>query len=80
MTFVWLKVGSPKPVAIGVVARPCKSSPAPTQPNGNGGVERVNHAIAEMLAMVVNKFHNNRDEQLPHVEFAYNISVIAATG
>ena len=24
-------------------------------PNGNGGVERVNHTMAQMLAMVVNE-------------------------
>ena len=25
------------------------------QPNGNGGVERMNHTMAEMLAMIVNE-------------------------
>ena len=33
-----------------------------------------------MLAMVVNELQNNWDVQLPHVEFAYNNSVSAATG
>ena len=33
-----------------------------------------------MLAMVVNEQHYDWDLQLPHVEFAYNISVSAATG
>ena len=33
-------------------------------PNGNGGVERVNHTLAQMLAMVVNELQNNWDEQL----------------
>ena len=49
-------------------------------PDGNGGVERVNHTMAQMLAMVVNELRNNWDEQPPHVEFAYNNSVSAATG
>ena len=49
-------------------------------PNGNGGVERVNHTMAQMLAMMVNELQNNWDVQLPHVEFAYSNSVSAATG
>ena len=36
--------------------------------------------MAQMLAMVVNELQNIWDEQLPHVEFAYNISVGAGTG
>ena len=34
-------------------------------PNGNGGVERVNHTMAQMLAMVVNEQQNNWDVRLP---------------
>lgn len=49
-------------------------------PNGNGGVERVNHTMAQMLAMVVNERQDDWDVHLPHVEFAYNNSVNAATG
>ncbi|CAB1101426.1 unnamed protein product [Ectocarpus sp. CCAP 1310/34] len=49
-------------------------------PNGNGGVERVNHTMAQMLAMVVNERQDDWDIHLPHVEFAYNNSVSAATG
>ena len=49
-------------------------------PNGNGGVKRVNHTMAQMLAMVVNEHQDDRDLQLPHVEFAYNNSVSAVTG
>ena len=30
-------------------------------PNGNGWVERVNHTMAQMLAMVDNELQNNRD-------------------
>ena len=36
--------------------------------------------MAQMLAMVVNELQNNWIEQLPHVEFAYNNSISAATG
>ena len=49
-------------------------------PSGNGGVERVNHTMAQMLAMVCNKHQNDWDGHLPHVEYAYNNSVSAATG
>ena len=49
-------------------------------PNGRCGVERVNHMMAQMLALVVNELQNDWDMPLPHVEFAYNISVSAATG
>ena len=31
-------------------------------PNGNCGVERVNHTMAQMLAMVVNELQSNWDE------------------
>ena len=50
------------------------------RPNGNGSVERVNHTTAQMLAMVVNERKDDWDVHLPHVEFAYNNSVSAATG
>ena len=36
--------------------------------------------MAQMLAVVVNELQNVWDEQLPHVKFAYNNSVSAATG
>ena len=49
-------------------------------PNCYGGVERVNNAMAQMLAMVVNERQDDWDLHLPHVEFAYKNSVIAATG
>ena len=48
-------------------------------PNGDDGVERVNHTMAQMLAMVVNERRDNWDVRLPHVEFDYNICVSAAT-
>ena len=50
------------------------------RPNGNDGVERVNHTMAQMLAMVVNEQQNDWDLLLLQVEFAYNKSVSAATG
>ena len=49
-------------------------------PSGNGDVERVNHTMAQMLAMVCNGHQNDWDVHLPHVEYAYNNSVSAATG
>ena len=49
-------------------------------PNCNGSVERVNHTMAQMLAMIVNERQDDWDLHLPHVEFAYNNSVSAVTG
>ena len=40
----------------------------------------MNHAMAQMLAMLNKELQNNWDEQLPHVECAYNNSVNASTG
>jgi len=49
-------------------------------PCTNGGVERVNHVLAQMLSMVGNEQQNDWDVLLPHVSSAYNNSVNAATG
>ena len=49
-------------------------------PSGNGGVERVNYTVAQMLAMVCNEQQNDCDVHLPHTEYAYNNSVSATTG
>ena len=49
-------------------------------PESNGGTERVNHTMAQMLAVVVNEPQTDWDVQLPHVESAYNNSVNTATG
>ena len=49
-------------------------------PNSNEGIERVTHTMAQMLAMVVNERQGDWGLHLPHVEFAYNSSVGAATG
>ena len=46
----------------------------------NGGVERVKHTMALMLAMSGNEQQTDWDIQLPHVESSYNNSVSAATG
>ena len=37
--------------------------------NDNGETERVNHTVAQMLSMVVNKKQNGWDLPLPHVVF-----------
>ena len=49
-------------------------------PSGNGGVERINHIMAQRLARLCNEHQNDWDVHLPHVEYAYNNSVSAATG
>ena len=49
-------------------------------PNCNGGVEWVNHTVAQMLALVVNERQDDWYLHLPHVKFAHNNSVSAATG
>ena len=49
-------------------------------PNCNGGVKRVNHTMAQMLAMVVNERQDDWNLHPPCVEFAYSNSVSAATG
>ena len=49
-------------------------------PNGNGGVERVNHTMDQMLAMVVNEPQDDWAAHLSHVEFAYIYSFSSVTG
>ena len=48
--------------------------------SGNGSVERVNHTMAQMLAMVCNEYQNDWEAHLPHVEYTHSNSVSAATG
>ena len=48
--------------------------------NGNGSVERVNHTIAQMLAMTINQRQDDWTLELSQVEFACNNSVSSATG
>lgn len=39
-------------------------------PNGNGSMERANHAVTKTLAMILNGRHDNSDPQLLHVEIS----------
>ena len=48
-------------------------------PSENGGVECVNHTMAQMIAMVCND-QNDWDVHLPHVEYVYNNSFSVITG
>ena len=48
-------------------------------PKSNGGVERVNHSLAQMLSLVISEQQDDWDEGLPYVVQAYNNSVSAAT-
>ena len=47
-------------------------------PSGNGGVERVYHIMAKILAMVCSEHQHDWDAHLFHVECAYNNSASAA--
>ena len=49
-------------------------------PKSNGGVERVNHSLAQMISLVISEQRDDGDEWLPYVVQAYNNSVSAATG
>ena len=44
----------------------------PYHPQANGLTERCNHTCAAMLSMYVDSKHENWDEALPHITFAYN--------
>ena len=58
----------------------CKITTSSFHLSGDGGTARVNHTMAQMLSMVVNEQQNDWDAHLPHVAFAYNNTVSAATG
>ena len=49
-------------------------------PQTDGQTERANRSIEQMLRAVINEQHDNWDEELPLVEFAYNNSRQASTG
>lgn len=49
-------------------------------PQTNGLTERLNKTIADMISMYVNVEHNNWDDVLPYVVFAYNTAVQETTG
>ena len=44
-------------------------------PQSNGGSERFNRTLIEALRSFVNVRHDDWDEYLVHIEFAYNSSV-----
>ena len=48
-------------------------------PKSNGGVERINHSLAQMLSLVISEQHDDWHEWLHYVVQAYNNSVSAAT-
>lgn len=50
------------------------------RPQTNGLTERFNRTLNTMLSMYVNKNHNDWDEHLPYVVYAYNTSIQASTG
>ena len=49
-------------------------------PQSNGGVEKFNKKLLEALRSYVNARHDDWDEQLQYIEFAFNSSPNAATG
>ena len=49
-------------------------------PKSNGGIERVNHSLAQMLSLVISEQHDDWDEGLPNMVQAYNNSLSAAIG
>ncbi|CAB1098288.1 unnamed protein product [Ectocarpus sp. CCAP 1310/34] len=67
-------------IAIYEVMKIKKVTTSSYHPQTNGGTDRVNHTMAQMLAVVVNEQQNEWDVHLPHVEFAYNNSVNQSTG
>ena len=66
--------------AVNKLLRIHKLTTSAYHPSGNGGVERVNYTMAQMLAMAYNEYQNDWDVHLPHVKYAYNNSISAATG
>ena len=49
-------------------------------PKSNGGVERVNHSLAQIISLIISEQQDDWDEWLPYVVQAYNNSVTVATG
>lgn len=45
-----------------------------------GGTEPVNHTMAQILSIVVNKRHDDLDEQVFHVESSYRNSLRSRIG
>ena len=57
-----------------------KIATAAFHPKTNGGVERVNHSLAQMLSLVISEQQDDWDKWLPYEGQAYNNSVSTATG
>lgn len=53
---------------------------SPYHPMSNGKIERINKTIKSMLKNYCNEFHDDWDEFLDQVIFAYNIAVHSSTG
>ena len=49
-------------------------------PKSNGGIERVNHSLAQIISLVTSEQHDDWDEWLPNMVQVYNDSLSAATG
>ncbi|UYV77053.1 K02A2.6-like [Cordylochernes scorpioides] len=49
-------------------------------PQTNGQTERMNRTLTDMISMYIDEKHQNWDEILPFVTFAYNSSVQETTG
>ena len=57
-----------------------KSRTSPFHPSGNGGVERFNRTMGDMLAAFCSDSQNDWDRLLPYVTWAYNSAVHSSTG
>ena len=52
----------------------------PYHPEADGLSERLNRSLIKMVKTYINEDHEDWDEKLPQLEFAYNSSVHASTG
>ena len=59
--------------------RICKIATTAFHPKNNGGIERVNHSLAQMLYLVASERHDDWDEWLPNMVQAYNDLLSAET-
>ena len=60
--------------------RICKIATTTFHPKSNGGIERVNPSLAQMLSLVISEQHDHWNEWLPNVVQSYNSFLSAATG